>query len=64
MAETEIEEIDLIAEVEAEEVSNQDKCTRQNVLSAVKIVKFHSSQQKESLFTAENATIKEEISKF
>jgi hypothetical protein len=37
-----------------EEISAHEKCIKQFVLSARRNVKFHSSQQKASLFTAKN----------
>ena len=43
---------------------DSEKCIKQLVLSAAKNVKYHSSQQKASLFTAENVIENEESSKF
>jgi len=50
-------EVDLAAEVETEEALTEDheKCTKRLVEIVVKIVKFHSSQDRTSQSTAANA---------
>ena len=44
----------------SEGISGQERCIKQLALSAVRNVKFHSSQQKASQFIAEIAIAKEE----
>jgi hypothetical protein len=46
---------EILAAAVSEEISGQEKCTKQLVLSAAKNAKYHSSQQKASLFFARNA---------
>ena len=51
------------ADLGHEEILDQEKCTKQLVLSAVKNVKYHLSQKKEEMFSAKNALRRKKDSK-
>ncbi len=45
-------------------ISAQEKCIKQLALNATKNVKYHSSQQKASQFTAEIVSQRKEVTSF
>ena len=55
-----LQDSEAVADLEdQEEILDLERCTRLSVLNVRRNVKFHSSLQKESQFTAENVMLKE-----